>query len=250
MNQVSAVGRVSVVSRVRGWLLPPGTVFTAGEALTVAFAYFTVGITVTILHVTEGTSWAAMLGVLFLVNSVTPGLAYVAVVESGGSATAGVLSGWLVSTRFGLFAAAIAPYLWPSRWKRAVAAHGAFDPNVALGLRESDPTDKRRVYIAAAIWMIVPWWIGGLLGIVIGSNLGDPATLGLDAIFPAVLLVIVWPQLRDRDNLTIAVVAVIAALALVEITPGGVPALAAACAAFLALRGSFNNVAPATEDQT
>lgn len=221
---------------IRAWLLPPGTRFGTGEALTIAFAYFTVGITVTILHVSEGTSWSAMLGVIFLVNSVTPGLAYVAVTDAGGSTTAGVLSGWLVSSRFGLFAAAIAPYLWPSRWKRALAAHGAFDPSVALGLREDEPIDKRRVYLASATWMVVPWWIGGVIGIVIGSNVGDPGALGLDAIFPAVLLVIVWPQLRDRDSLTIALVALIAALALVEITPGGVPALAAACAALLALR--------------
>ena len=221
---------------IRAWLLPPGTRFGTGEALTIAFAYFTVGITVTILHVSEGTSWSAMLGVIFLVNSVTPGLAYVAVTDAGGSTTAGVLSGWLVSSRFGLFAAAIAPYLWPSRWKRALAAHGAFDPSVALGLREDESINKRRVYLASATWMVVPWWIGGVLGIVIGSNVGDPGALGLDAIFPAVLLVIVWPQLRDRDSLTIALVALIAALALVEITPGGVPALAAACAALLALR--------------
>lgn len=226
---------------VRDWLLPPGTTFSVGEALTVAFAYFTVGISVTILHVTEGTSWVAMLGVLFLVNAVTPGLAFVAVTDAGGSTLAGVLSGWLVASRFGLFAAAIGPYLWPARWKRAAAAHGAFDPNVALAFREADDDNKRRVYLAAATWMVVPWWIGGVLGILIGSNLGDPDTIGLDAIFPAVLLVIVWPQLRERDSLTIAVVALVVALLLVEITPGGVPALAAACVSLLALRSPLSS---------
>lgn len=226
-----------MIETIRRVVLPSGTTFRLGEAVTVGFAYFSVGVTVTILHVSQGTSVVAMLGVLFLVNAVTPGLAYVAVVDAGGSATAGVLSGWLVASRFGLFAAAMAPYLWPSRWKRAAAAHGAFDPSVALGLREDDDLNKRRAYVAAAIWMVVPWWIGGILGILIGSNVGDPATLGLDAIFPAVLLVIVWPQLQERDSLTIALVALVAALALVEITPGGVPALAAACVSLLALRG-------------
>jgi len=226
-----------MIQALRDAALPPGATFKAGEAITIAFAYGSVGLTVTILHVSQGTSWIAMVGVLFLVNSVTPGLAYVAVVDSGGSATAGVLSGWLVSSRFGLFAAAIAPYLWPSRWKRAAAAHVAFDPNVALGLREADDLNKRRVYLASSAWMVVPWWIGGIIGILIGSAIGDPNTFGLDAIFPAVMLVIIWPQLRERDSLTIALVALIAALALVEITPGGVPALAAACAALLALRG-------------
>ncbi|MEM7095361.1 MAG: AzlC family ABC transporter permease [Actinomycetota bacterium] len=231
-----------MIDRLRNWALPPGALFSLDEGLSLAFAYFTVGTTVTILHVTQGTGWLPMLGVIFVVNSVTPGLAYVAVVESGGSSTAGVLSGWLVSSRFGLFAAAIAPYLWPSMWRRAGAAHLAFDPNVALGLREPDEVDKRRVFLAAGWWMILPWWVGGVLGIIIGSNLGDPNTLGLDAIFPAVMLVIVWPQLRERDGLTIGLVALITALALVEITPGGVPALAAACAALLALRPPLPSV--------
>ena len=225
----------SLTTRAREWVLPTGTAFSTGEALTIGFAYFTVGLTVAVLHVSEGTSIGAMVGVIFLVNSVTPGLAYVAVTAAGGSTTAGVLSGWLVSTRFGLFAAAIAPHLWPERWKRALAAHTSFDPNVALSLREQDDTDIRRVYVATSFWLCAPWVVGGFLGAVIGSNIGDPNRLGLDAIFPAVMLVIIWPQLRGRTPIVIALVAALGIVALVEVTPGGVPVLAAACAALLAL---------------
>ena len=217
-------------------MLPTGTHFRSGEAITLGIAYFTVGVTVTVLHVSEGTSIPVMLGAIFLVNAVTPGLAYFAVIEGGGSDLAGVLSGWLVSTRFGLFAAAVAPRLWSGWVKRAGAAHTAFDPNVALALRESTDRDVQRVYVAASFWLVVPYWIGALLGLVIGTSIGDPAALGLDAVFPAVLLVIIWPQLEQRRPLTIAIAAAVAALVLVDISPGGVPVLAAACAALLALR--------------
>lgn len=234
------------MSRLREWVLPSGVQFSTGEALTIGFAYFTVGLTVAVLHVSEGTDVLVMIALIFIVNSVTPGLAYVAVTEAGGSAVAGVLSGWLVSTRFGLFAAAVAPHLWPERWKRALAAHTSFDPNVALSLREHDDINIRRVYVATSFWLCAPWVVGGTIGALIGTSVGDPSSLGLDAIFPAVLLVIVWPQLRNRQPLVIAMTAAVVALALVETTPGGVPVLAAACAALLALGLPGAKADPAT----
>ncbi len=224
-------------------MLPESTLFTTSEAATLGFTYFTVGLTVAVLHVTEGTSPLVMIASVFFVNSVTPTLAYAAVTASGGSTLSGILSGWLVSSRFGLFAAALAPRMWPSRAKRAVAAHVVFDPNVALAQREADDIDARKVYVAASFWLCVPWWIGGVLGVVVGERLGDPQTLGLDAVFPAALLAIIWPQLRNRDLVPIAIVAALAALMLLESTPGGVPVLVAACAATLALRPAWNRAA-------
>lgn len=225
----------ALIAGLRARVLPAGTSFTAGEAATLAIAYGTVGFTAAVLHVSEGTSIWSVLGILFVVNAVTPGLAYVAVTASGGSTTAGVLSGWLVSTRFGLLASAVAPRLWPSRTKRAAAAYAAFDPNVALALREPTDSGVRRVYLASALAMVVPWWIGGVAGAAAGQAIGEPETLGLDAVFPAVLLVIVWPQLRVRSALVRALAAVAAALLLLEWTPGGVPVLVAACASLLAI---------------
>lgn len=223
---------------MRRLMLPTQTAFTAGEAATLGFTYFTVGLTVAVLHVTDGTAPWVMIASVFLVNSVTPTLAYAAVTASGGSAAAGIFSGWLVSTRFGLFAAAIAPRLWPSRAKRAIAAHASFDPNVAMAMRESSDEGARKVYVAASLWLCLPWWIGGTIGTLIGSGLSDPGVLGLDAVFPAALLAIIWPQLntKNRNPLLIAALAAVLAIALVEATPGGVPVLAAACAALLTLR--------------
>lgn len=215
--------------------VPSGTSFTAAEGITFGFSYFTVGLTVAVLHVTEGTSAMVMIATVFLVNSVTPTLAFAAVSTAGGSTVAGILSGWLVASRFGLFAAAIAPRLWPSRLARAVAAHASFDPNVAVAQREETDEAARRVYTAASLWLCLPWWVGGVAGVFVGDRIGDPQSVGLDAIFPAALVAIVWPQLRDRSLATIAGVAAVIALALVESTPGGVPVLAGATTALLAM---------------
>ena len=215
--------------------MPEGTQLTTGEAWTIAFTYFTVAITVSVVHITAGTDpWIVAIATI-AVNSATATLAYAAVNAAGGSAVAGVLSGWLVSTRFGVMAAALGPRLWPPRWKRALGAFSAFDPNVALAMREERDSDARRVYVAMSLWLVLPWWLGAMVGIVVGEQLGDPQKWGLDSMFPALFVAIIYPQLRGRTPVAIALVGAVVALALVEPMPGGVPVLLAAVAALLAL---------------
>jgi len=216
--------------------VPADTQLTRGEAWTIGFTYFTLAITVSIVHSTAGTEpWVIVVATL-MVNSATATLAYAAVTSAGGGTVAGVASGWLVSTRFGLMAAALGPRLWPSRWKRAIAAFGAFDPNVALAVREERDTDVRRVYVSVTLWLVLPWWVGAMLGILVGEQIGDPQRLGLDAMFPAMFVAILWPQLKTKTALTVGLLAVIVALTLVEPSPGGLPVLLAALAALLAVK--------------
>ena len=215
--------------------VPEGTQLTRGEAWTIAFTYFTVAITVSVVHSTAGTEPWVIVGATLIVNSATATLAFAAVQAAGGTVLAGVASGWLVSTRFGVIAAALGPRLWPQRWKRALAAFGAFDPNVALAMREEDDRDATRVYVAMSLWLVLPWWVGAIVGVILGEQLGDPQALGLDSMFPALFVAIIWPQLSSKTAVTITLTGIVIALALVEPMPGGVPVLLAAVAALLAL---------------
>ncbi len=212
--------------------------FGRGEAATLAFTYFTAGLAVSVLHVTQGTDPVVMIAAALIVNSATSTLAYAAVTASGGSVAAGVFSGWLVATRFGLFAAVLGPRLWPQAWRRAAAAHMAFDPSVALANREETDDLARRVFVRAGLWLCVPWWTAAVIGSFAADGLGDTRALGLDAVLPAMLVAIVWPQLRTRFGLALAVGAAVVALVLVEFTPGGVPVLVAACVSLVAMRRS------------
>lgn len=215
-------------------LVPAGTLLTRVEGLTLAFTYFTAGLAVSVFHVTEGTTPLTVMAAAFLVNSATSTLAFAAVTGAGGSTVAGVLSGWLVATRFGLFAAVIGPRLWPERWKRALSAHFSFDPTVALAQREPTDDRVRRAYLASGLWLCLPWWTAGAVGALIGNRIGDTDAIGLDAVLPAMLLAIIWPQLRDRWP--IALLGVGIAVVLFEFAPAGVPVLAAGGASLLALR--------------
>lgn len=226
-------------------LVPSGVQFSGGDAATLAVTYFTAGLAVSVLHVTQGSDPLVVIAAAFIVNSATSTLAFAAVTTTGGSTLAGVASGWLVATRFGLFAAALGPHLWPERWRRALASHLAFDPSVALALREEDDNGARRAFLAAGLWLCVPWWTAAVIGSLVADRLGDTDALGFDAILPALLLAIIWPQLRDRPGQVVATASVIVALGLVGFTPGGVPELAGGAAALLMLARSPS---PATEE--
>lgn len=214
-----------------------GTHLSRGELFTISLTYFTAGFAVSVLHVTDGSAPLTVAAAAVLANSATSTLAFSAVAAGGGSTVAGVLSGWLVATRFGLFAATIGPRLWPQWWKRALGAHLAFDPPVALAQREDDDDSLRRVYLITGLALVIPWWTAAALGAFVGDRLPDAQTLGLDVLLPALLLAIVWPQLRD--GWPIALVAVATALLLVGIAPGGVPVLLAGTAALLRLHPRF-----------
>jgi predicted branched-subunit amino acid permease len=73
-------------------------------------------------------------------------------------------------------------------------------------------------------------------GVLAGDLLGDPERLGLDAAFPALFLALLLPQLRSRTALGASLAGAAIALALVPITPPGVPIVAASAACLLGLR--------------
>jgi predicted branched-subunit amino acid permease len=117
-----------------------------------------------------------------------------------------------------------------------LAAFSAFDPNIALANREEKDEDVRRVYVAMSLWLVLPWWLGASIGALIGDLVSDPKALGMDAMFPALFVAIIRPQLVTHNARLIAVTGAIVALGLVEVLQGGLPFLVAALPALLALR--------------
>ncbi len=80
-------------------------------------------------------------------------------------------------------------------------------------------------------------WVGGTaVGAIGGEALGDPASLGLDAAFPALFLALLIPQLRGRRSVQAAVLGATIALVLTPVAPAGVPIVAAGAACLLGLR--------------
>ena len=87
-----------------------------------------------------------------------------------------------------------------------------------------------------SLWLVLPWWLGASLGAVSGDWISNPKALGMDAMFPALFIAIIRPQLTTNNARLIAILGAGIALALVEVLQGGLPFLVAALPALLALR--------------
>jgi predicted branched-subunit amino acid permease len=101
------------------------------------------------------------------------------------------------------------------------------DESTAMARAQPDAATARHAFLATGISIFICWNLGTLLGAVAGSSLGDPRRLGLDAMFPAAFLALLAPQLRAPGARVAALAGALIALALVPLTPAGVPILAA-----------------------
>jgi predicted branched-subunit amino acid permease len=102
----------------------------------------------------------------------------------------------------------------------------------------------RRLLLGAGGVLYVGWNAGTAIGVLAGDSLADPASLGLDAAFPALFLALLAPLLRARPALTAALLGAGIALALTPITPAGVPVIAATAACLVGLTRPPRAAAP------
>ncbi len=219
----------------------------AGDYATFTFAYFAVGVTVSVAMVEAGVSAARTMTAALLIYSATTQLAYLAVQAADGSALVGVLSGWLVASRFGILASSLGSRYEGPPLERAAAAVNCFDPNVALAIQQAEPDNVRRVFWRVTASLMIGWWTGCVVGILLGNVTENSAALGLDAVFPAALLAIIGALLRRRDGLTAALLGAAICVMAIPFTPGGVPILLSAlgaAAAFLLARKTSTEDAP------
>jgi predicted branched-subunit amino acid permease len=81
-----------------------------------------------------------------------------------------------------------------------------------------------------------PLWVAGTaIGVFLGGGIADPETLGLDALFPAFFLALLWDELRSPSARLPAALAAAIALILIPLTPPGVPVIAASAVALIGL---------------
>lgn len=151
---------------------------------------------------------------------------FVGIVAAGGSPIAAMIAGLLVNTRHVAFGLAVSDVIG-SGWRRWPGSHLMTDENVAFAMGQEELEQKRSAYWAGGIGIFICWNIGVVVGGLAGSVITDTDVFGLDAAFPAVLLALVLPSLRDRSTRTAALVGVVIALAATPFLPAGVPVLLA-----------------------
>jgi predicted branched-subunit amino acid permease len=106
-------------------------------------------------------------------------------------------------------------------WAAASTGDGRFDPWYMVGV---------------TVPQYAGWVLGTIIGVLLGRAIGDPSALGLDALFPAFFVALLFEEVRGRRKRVAAAGGAGIALVLTPFLPPGLPILAASLAALLASR--------------
>ncbi|NUO61564.1 MAG: branched-chain amino acid ABC transporter permease [Hamadaea sp.] len=146
---------------------------------------------------------------------------------AAGNPVAAILGGLLVNVRHLPFGLAIGGALGDRLPLKLLGAHVLIDENTAFALAQDEEHRRRQAYWLVGGILFVTWNLGVAAGVVVGGAVGDPATYGLDAAFPAGLLALILPAMRDRTTRTSAAIGAVVAVAATPLLPAGLPVLAA-----------------------
>ena len=158
----------------------------------------------------------------------------IAVIAEGGSVGTAVAAAALMNSRFLPMGVAIGPSLAGGPLRRAVEGQPVVDASWAIANR-GDGSFDRRLMLGSSAPMYVTWVAGTVIGAIWGEGLGEPETLGLDALYPAFFVALLLVEMKSRRAKGVAALGALIALVLVPVAPAGVPVLVASLASLVGL---------------
>jgi predicted branched-subunit amino acid permease len=162
-------------------------------------------------------------------------LGSLAILAAGGGAGAAIIAGVLLNARYLAMGLALAPSLRGRALSRAAFAMTLVDASWAAA-SAGDGTFDPWYLVGVTVPQYIGWVPGTVIGVLAGSALGNPESLGLDALFPAFFLALLFEEVRGRRKLAAAGGGAAIALGLTPLAPAGLPILAASVAAIVASR--------------
>lgn len=162
--------------------------------------------------------------------------AAVSILGAGGGLVAAITTAVLLNLRYGPIGLSAAPALSGPWWRRLLQAQLVVDESWALSQR--DGRIQPGLLLGGGMTLYVGWIAGTAAGATAGGLLGDPSRLGLDAMFPAIFLALLVPQLHSRSRLAAAIGGAGIAIVLLPVAGSGVPILVASLACLAGLWSS------------
>ena len=206
------------------------------DAMIIAVTTGLVGATFGAVATTSGAPWWATVALSLAVFGGAAQFLLVSLLPAGAALPAAVLAALVVNARLVPLGFAAAPFLPPGRW-RWVAAHVITDETVAFARAAGSAEAFRDL----GTRLFLCWNIGTIAGVMAAQGVTDSRLLGLDAAFPAALLALVLPSLRDPVTRRTALAGCVLAVATTPLLPAGLPVLASLLAvlpAMLRARGA------------
>jgi predicted branched-subunit amino acid permease len=201
-------------------------------ALSVGLATGVYGISFGALSVTAGFDIWQTIALSVLMFSGGSQFAFVAVGFT--DLAAAVTSAWLVGVRNGFYALSLAPVLETKGVRKILAAQLSIDETAAVSASRESLDEQRKGFWLTGISVFVFWNLATILGALLGQQVGDPQTFGLDAAAAAALFALVWPRIQKSTGAIVAATAVTGSALFSMVLPSGPPVLLAALCAVAA----------------
>lgn len=208
-----------------------------GLSISVATGLY--GVSFGALSVTSGLDFWQTMALSLLLFSGGSQFAFIGVIAGGGSGLAAMGAATLLGMRNAIYGMQLNVLLHPKGWRRYAAAQLTIDESTATSTGQSDPVEQQRGFWTAGLGIFILWNVFTAVGALAGGAMGDPKQWGLDGAAVAAFLALLWPRLKGKEPVAIAVVCALATVLAVPFVPAGVPILVAAAVA--ALFGWFSH---------
>jgi predicted branched-subunit amino acid permease len=137
--------------------------------------------------------------------------------SAGGGAI--VLTTFLLNVRHALYGVSLARIVKLEGWQRVVGAF--FLTDEAYGVFIASGARSFAFLLGAELSLFASWNAFTLLGALAGSLLPDPASIGVDLVFPLSFLALLLPLLRTRAEVIVAALSGVLAWLVSSRLPGG-----------------------------
>lgn len=199
--------------------------------LSVSVATGLYGLSFGALSVASGLDFWQTIALSLLMYTGGSQFAFVGVLAGGGAGQAAFGAATLLGVRNAVYGMQMNAMLAPRGIRRLLAAQVTIDESAATAAGQLDPDEQRRGFWTAGLGVFVLWNLFTLVGALLGNALGDPRAWGLDGAAVAAFLALLWPRLKAREPVSIAVACAVATVVAVPLAPAGVPILVAALVA-------------------
>lgn len=214
---------------------------TRGEiirnALSIGIAVATYGVSFGALGTTSGLTVAQTCALSILMFTGGSQFALVSTLASGGTGLSGAMAAILLGTRNTAYSMRMNPLINAKGPLKFLASHLTIDESTAMGLAQNEKSFSGRAtklaFWSTGLSVFVLWNLATLIGALAATSIGDPKTLGLDAAIGAGLFALVYPQIQNRRQLSIALGGALVALTLASFVTPGIPIISASIVAFI-----------------
>lgn len=207
------------------------------NALSIGIAVATYGVSFGALGTTSGLTVAQTCALSILMFTGGSQFALVSTLASGGTGLSGAMAAILLGTRNTAYSMRMNPLINATGPLKFLASHLTIDESTAMGLAQNEKSFSGRAtklaFWSTGLSVFVLWNLATLIGALAATSIGDPKTLGLDAAIGAGLFALVYPQIQNRRQLSIALGGALVALTLASFVTPGIPIISASIVAFI-----------------